>query len=100
VSAKRFEFSLFPSRNRREDIDAAEFEFESSSEDDSGSDILSRSVSNNSSKAWDAVSLDSSSDQLSPLPTRDMLGYLYLQYTETAQPWLRVPFAEKVDFNC
>ncbi|KEH42873.1 hypothetical protein MtrunA17_Chr1g0188731 [Medicago truncatula] len=88
--------SVAASRNRREDTDAAEFEFESSSEDDSGSDILSRSVSNNSSKAWDAVSLDSSSDQLSPLPTRNMLGYLYLQYTETLSPWLRVPFTEKI----
>jgi hypothetical protein len=93
--------SLFNSRNRKEDIDATEFESDSWSEDDSGSsDILSRSVSNNSSKAWDAASLDSSSDQLSSCPNRDMLGYLYLQYTETAPPSSRVPFTEKVYFNC
>jgi hypothetical protein len=94
-------FSLFDSRNRKEDNDATEFESDSWSEDDSGSsDILSRSVSNNSSKAWDAASLGSSSDQLSPSPNRDMLGYLYLQYTETSPPSSRVPFSEKVDFNC
>lgn len=90
--------SLLSSRNRKEDIDAVEFEFDSSSED-SGSDNLSRSLSNDSSKAWDAVSLDSSSDQSGSWPTRDMLGYLYLQYNETSPPCSRVPFAEKVDFN-
>ncbi|WJX19067.1 hypothetical protein P8452_08800 [Trifolium repens] len=89
--------SVAASRNRKEDIDATEFESDSWSEDDSGSsDILSRSVSNNSSKAWDAASLDSSSDQLSSCPNRDMLGYLYLQYTETAPPSSRVPFTEKI----
>ncbi|XP_045814412.1 uncharacterized protein LOC123907970 [Trifolium pratense] len=89
--------SVAASRNRKEDIDAAEFEFDSWSEDDSGSsDNLSRSVSNNSSKAWDANSLDSSSDQMGSWPTRDMLGYLYLQYTETSPPSSRVPFAEKI----
>ncbi|XP_027189141.1 uncharacterized protein [Cicer arietinum] len=87
--------SVAASRNRKEDIDAVEFEFDSSSED-SGSDNLSRSLSNDSSKAWDAVSLDSSSDQSGSWPTRDMLGYLYLQYNETSPPCSRVPFAEKI----
>ncbi|KAL5068474.1 hypothetical protein RYX36_019361 [Vicia faba] len=83
------------SRIKKEESDAAESEFDSSSED-SGSDSLSRSLSNNSSKAWDADSLDSSSDQSGSWPTRDMLGYLYLQYTETLPPWLRIPFSLKI----
>ncbi|KAK7278330.1 hypothetical protein RJT34_23358 [Clitoria ternatea] len=88
--------SFAASRIRREDSEGAEFEFDSWSEEDSGSDNLSRSLSNNSSKAWDAISLDSSSDQVSSWPTRDMLGYLYLQYNENSPPCQRVPFAEKV----
>ncbi|KAJ1403980.1 hypothetical protein SESBI_26900 [Sesbania bispinosa] len=86
--------SAATSRNRREDNDALEFECDSSSED-SGSDILSRTISN-SSKAWDAVSLDSSYEQVGSWPTRDMRGHLYLQYTETSSPYVRVPFYEKI----
>ncbi|XP_061369449.1 uncharacterized protein LOC133312297 [Gastrolobium bilobum] len=80
----------------REDSDRIECECDSSS-DDSGSDYLSRSSSNSSSKAWDAVSLDSSSDQVGSCPTRDMLGYLYLEYTETFEPIRRVPFTVKIN---
>ncbi|KAL4374347.1 hypothetical protein S245_016968 [Arachis hypogaea] len=87
--------SVQASRSRREDSDGVEFESDSWS-DDSGSDNLSRSLSNNSSKAWDAVSEDSSSDHDGSWPTRDKLGYLYLQYTEMASPYARVPLMEKI----
>ncbi|MED6197108.1 hypothetical protein PIB30_053594 [Stylosanthes scabra] len=89
---------IYTNKTRREDSDGAEFESDSWS-DDSGSDNLSRSLSNNSSKAWDAVSVDSSSDHDGswPTPTRDnKLGYLYLQYTEMASPYARVPLMEKI----
>ncbi|XP_027358327.1 uncharacterized protein LOC113867294 isoform X2 [Abrus precatorius] len=87
--------SVSASRNRREDSDGVEFESDSWS-DDSGSDKLSRSLSDNSSKAWDAVSEDSSCDQEGSWPSRDKLGYLYLQYTEMASPYSRVPLMEKI----
>lgn len=90
--------SFLFSRNQREDGDGVEFESDSWS-DDSGSDDLSRSLSNNSSKTWDAVSNDSSSDQDGSSPT-NQLGHLYLQYTETAAPYARVPLMEKVSFHC
>ncbi|XP_057446504.1 uncharacterized protein LOC130738527 [Lotus japonicus] len=87
--------SVAASQNQREDGDGVEFESDSWS-DDSGSDDLSRSLSNNSSKTWDAVSNDSSSDQDGSSPTKDQLGHLYLQYTETAAPYARVPLMEKI----
>ncbi|CAL0316672.1 unnamed protein product [Lupinus luteus] len=64
--------------------------------DGGGSADLSRSSSssaNNSSKEWDDISFDSTSDQL---PKGDILGYLDFQYIETVRPYLRVPLAEKI----
>nr|KYP43064.1 hypothetical protein KK1_035507 [Cajanus cajan] len=81
------------SRIIRRDDSGVEFESDSWS-DDSGSDNLSRSLSNNSSKAWD-IDSDSSSDQAGSWPTKDD-DYLYLQYNETSPPYKRVPFAEKI----
>ncbi|OIV90694.1 hypothetical protein TanjilG_15080 [Lupinus angustifolius] len=68
---------------------------DSSSDDGGGSGGLYRSSSsgNNSSKEWDDTSYDSSSDQV---PKEEILGYLNFQYTETTQPFLRVPLAEKI----
>ncbi|KHN14742.1 hypothetical protein glysoja_020915, partial [Glycine soja] len=84
------------SRIRKEDVEGIELECYSSSED-SGSDDLSRSASNNSSKAWDDASLDSGSDQVVLCSTtKDMLGALYLQYSENYPPYQRVPFSEKI----
>jgi len=83
--------------NRREDIDGVEFESDSWSED-SSSDNLSRSLSNNSSKSWEDVSEDSCCDQEGSWLRDNKLGYLYLQYTEMASPYSRVPLAEKVFF--
>ncbi|KAE9619107.1 hypothetical protein Lalb_Chr02g0149671 [Lupinus albus] len=100
-------------RNWRVDNDGVGFESDSSSDssgsgdvcrssrksdsssDGSGSGGLSRTSSsgNNSSKEWDNISYDSSSDQV---PKEDILGYLNFQYTETTQPYLRVPLAEKI----
>ncbi|KAE9589699.1 hypothetical protein Lalb_Chr21g0311721 [Lupinus albus] len=101
-------------RDRRDRNDEVEFEFESvSSCDGSGSDQsgspskpvslndgigsgdLSRSssLSNNSCKEWDDTYFDSSSDQVLK---GDILDYLNFQYIETAQPYLRVPLADKI----
>lgn len=87
-------------RNRKEDSDVVEFENDSWS-DDSGSDNLSTCLSNNSSKAWDAVSEDSCLDQEGSWPMRDRLGSLYLQYVEMASPYWRVPLMDKaLLFTC
>ncbi|XP_015883863.3 uncharacterized protein LOC107419626 isoform X2 [Ziziphus jujuba] len=87
--------SVVGSRSRREDSDIAEFESDSCS-DDSGSDNLSRSLSNNSSRTWDVVSEDSSFDQESSCPMRDRLGHLYLQYVEMSSPYWRIPLTDKI----
>lgn len=88
---------IYFARNRREDNDIIEFESDSWS-DDSGSDNISRSLSNNSSKAWDAVSEDSCCEQEGSWP-RDRLGYLYLQYNEMSSPYWRVPLMDKVAYS-
>ncbi|KAI9092490.1 hypothetical protein K1719_027618 [Acacia pycnantha] len=87
--------SVPASRNRREEGDGAEFESDTWS-DDSGSDNLSPSLSNNSSKSWDVVSEDSSCDQDGSWSKRNRLGYPYLQFTEVSSPYQRVPLAEKI----
>ncbi|KAF4373530.1 hypothetical protein CsatB_016058 [Cannabis sativa] len=75
--------------------DSAEFESDSWS-DDSGSDNLSRSLSNNSSKAWDFVSEDFSFELENPWPIKDKLGHVYLQYIETCSPYWRPPLMNKM----
>lgn len=86
---------FYQCRTPREDTDAVEFESDSWS-DDSGSDKLSRSLSNNSSRAWDAVSEDSSLEQEGSWPTTNKLGNLYFQYFEMSSPYWRVPLSDKV----
>ncbi|KAJ6867755.1 hypothetical protein NC652_038832 [Populus alba x Populus x berolinensis] len=81
--------------NSREYNDVVELESDSWS-DDSMSDKLSRSPSNNSSKTWDTISEDSSYDHEGCLSMRDKLGYLYFQYFEISSPYWRVPLMEKV----
>ncbi|RYQ91501.1 uncharacterized protein LOC107619456 isoform X2 [Arachis ipaensis] len=85
--------SVAASRGRRED-NVVELECDCWSDD--SSDKLSRSLSNNSSESWDANSFNSSSDQVGSWPTRDMLGYLYLEYMEKSSPYNRLPLADKV----
>ncbi|XP_022755263.1 uncharacterized protein LOC111303343 [Durio zibethinus] len=83
------------SRSQKEDSDVLEVESDSWS-DDSGSDKLSRSLTNNSSRTWDAISEDSNFDQDSSLSMRDKLGYLYLEYLERSSPYFRVPLMDKI----
>lgn len=82
-------------RNLREESDVGEFESDSWS-DDSDSVKLSRSLSNNSSRGWDAASEDSSFDQEGCWPKRDLLGYLYAEYFEKSAPYGRIPLMDKV----
>ncbi|XP_042507056.1 uncharacterized protein LOC122083361 [Macadamia integrifolia] len=82
--------------NPKEDTDAArEFESDSWSED-SESDKLSRTLSNNSSKGWYAASEDTSFDQEGSWQVKDRFGYLYLQYFERSAPYGRVPLKDKI----
>ncbi|KAK2978086.1 hypothetical protein RJ640_022544 [Escallonia rubra] len=83
----------------RYDTDPVEFEVDSWS-DDSGSDKLSRSLSNNSSKAWDATSADSSIDHEGALPMKDRLGNLYFEYYDTCSPYWRILLMDKVNNLC
>lgn len=86
----------FSIRNRREDGDSSTgFESDSWS-DDTGSDKLSRSFSNNSTKAWSVVSEDSSFDSETSWPGKDKLGWLYLHYVEMSSPYWRPPLVDKV----
>ncbi|KAL5982966.1 hypothetical protein ACLOJK_017046 [Asimina triloba] len=83
-------------RNLREDCDAGEVESDSWSDDSDGG-RLSRSLSNNSSRGWDAGSEDSSFEQDGLWPMRDRLGYLYMEYFERSAPYGRIPLMDKVN---
>ncbi|KAJ6673096.1 T15D22.8 [Salix viminalis] len=87
--------SVVASRSSREHNDVVELESDSWS-DDSTSDKLSRSLSNNSSKTWDTISEDSSVDHEGSLSTREKLGYRSFQYFEMSSPYWRVPLLEKI----
>lgn len=82
-------------RNKVEGNVAVEFESDSWS-DDTGSDKLSRSLSNDSSKAWDSISEDSSSDQPVSWSMRNKLGSIYLEYFEACSPNWRIPLSNKM----
>lgn len=86
---------LFYCRNARDDCCVVELESDSWS-DDSVSDKLSRSLSNNSSSNWDAVSEDSGSDHDGLWSMSNKLGCLYFQYIEMSSPYCRVPLTDKV----
>ncbi|XP_030521315.1 uncharacterized protein LOC115734609 isoform X1 [Rhodamnia argentea] len=86
--------SIVSTRTKAEGNVAVEFESDSWS-DDSGSDKLSRSLSNNSSKTWDSISEDSSSDQPVSWPMRDN-GSIYLEYFEACSPNWRIPLSNKI----
>lgn len=87
--------SVAASRIPRQDNDGLELECDSWS-DDSRSDKLSRSTSNNSSKTWDSISDDSNSDQDCPWLLKDKFGYRYLQFVEMSSPYARVPLNDKI----
>ncbi|GMN46115.1 hypothetical protein TIFTF001_015306 [Ficus carica] len=84
------------SRNQREDGDSTGFESDSWS-DDSGSEKLSPSFSNNSSKAWSVVSEDSSFELESSWPAKEKFGCLYLHYVEMSSPYWRPPLVDKIN---
>lgn len=82
-------------RNPSDDIGEMEFEFESSS-NDGENDKLSRTLSNNSSKAWDSTSADSSIDHEGLWSMRDYHGGLYFEYYATCSPYCRIPLMDKI----
>ncbi|KAJ8574054.1 hypothetical protein K7X08_010565 [Anisodus acutangulus] len=73
-------------RNSSGDHDV-DFEMESWSDASDSSDKLSRSLSNNSISADSCFELE---------PSRNHLGYLYFQYSETCSPFWRIPFSDKI----
>lgn len=60
--------------------------------DDSGSEYLSRTLSNNSSRGWDVIS----EDELENEHGNAKLGNLYLHYVDTGSPYCRPPLVDKV----
>ncbi|XP_009591010.1 uncharacterized protein LOC107780077 [Nicotiana tabacum] len=70
-----------------DEVDGTDFEVESWSDASDSTDKFSRSLSNNSISADSCVEVEGS---------RDRLGYLYFQYSETCTPYWRIPFADKI----
>lgn len=79
----------------REDFDGDELDSEFCS-DENESDKFSRSVSNNSSKGWDASSGDSNIDHEDLLPMRDSLTNLYFKFHDSCPPYWRIPIFDKI----
>ncbi|POO04167.1 hypothetical protein TorRG33x02_004710 [Trema orientale] len=65
--------------------------------DESESDELSMSLSNNSSKSSDITSDDSTTDHEATCQTVDRFAELYCQYNETYSPYDRIPLTEKLN---
>ncbi|XP_024007875.1 uncharacterized protein LOC18009337 isoform X2 [Eutrema salsugineum] len=82
------------SRNQNE---AAESESSDCWSDSESEKLLSRSMSNDSSKTWDAVSEDSVFDADGTLLLRDKLGFLDFKYIERDPPYKRVPLTDKIN---
>lgn len=89
------EFFLYSVKSEVSSSRTMEFESDSWS-DDSGSDKLSRSLSNSSSKAWDNISEDLSLDQVVSFHMRERFGHVYLEYFESRSPNWRVPMMDQV----
>ncbi|XP_010416108.1 PREDICTED: uncharacterized protein LOC104702015 isoform X1 [Camelina sativa] len=81
------------SRNQSEVVESESSECWSDSESEK---LLSRSMSNDSSKTWDAVSEDSVSDPDATLLLKDRLGYLDFKHIERDPPYKRVPLTDKI----
>lgn len=86
----------FSCRCLREDFDGDELDNEFCS-DENESDKFSRSVSNNSSKGWDASSGDTNIDHEDILPMRDSLTNLYFKFHDSCPPYWRIPLFDKVN---
>ncbi|KAK4747165.1 hypothetical protein SAY87_026202 [Trapa incisa] len=90
--------SLLPSSVKSEVSSNSTVEFESDAwSDDSGSDKLSGSPSNSSSKAWDNMSDDSNLDPAVSLHARERFGHIYLEFFESCSPNWRVPMMDKIN---
>ncbi|XP_015088114.1 uncharacterized protein LOC107031303 [Solanum pennellii] len=74
-------------RNSSSGDHEVDFETESWSDASENSEKLSRTISNNSISADSCFELDAS---------KDRLGYLYFQYSETCSPFWRIPFSDKI----
>lgn len=61
--------------------------------------LLSRSLSNDSSKTWDAVSEDSVFDPDGTPLLKERLGCLDFKYIERDPPHKRIPLTDKVLFS-
>ncbi|XP_023643585.1 uncharacterized protein LOC17896381 isoform X2 [Capsella rubella] len=81
------------SRNQSDVVESESSECWSDSESEK---LLSRSMSNDSSKTWDAVSEDSVSDPDGALLLKDRLGYLDFKFIERDPPYKRVPLTDKI----
>ncbi|CAN8239625.1 unnamed protein product [Cochlearia groenlandica] len=85
----------FISRNHSEVVESESSECWSDSESEK---LLSRSMSNDSSKTWDADSDDSVFDPDGTLlPPREKLGLLDFKYIEKDPPYKRVPLTDKIN---
>ncbi|KFK41756.1 hypothetical protein AALP_AA2G168000 [Arabis alpina] len=82
------------SRNQNEVVESESSECWSDSESEK---LLSRSMSNDSSKTWDAVSEDSVFDQDGTLLPRDRLGCLDFKFIERDPPYKRIPLTDKIN---
>ncbi|XP_010537535.1 PREDICTED: uncharacterized protein LOC104812197 isoform X2 [Tarenaya hassleriana] len=91
-------FTNKPSSVSRNHSEVVESESECWS-DDSESEKLSGSLSNDLCKTWDGISEDSSFDQVQDTTAlvQDRLGYLDFEYFETVVPYLRVPLSDKIN---
>lgn len=64
--------------------------------DSESENLLSRTMSNDSNKTWDAASEDSVFDSDGSPSLRDRLGCLDFKYFERDPPYKRVPLTDKV----
>lgn len=83
-------------RNQNEVVESESSECWSDSESEK---LLSRSMSNDSSKTWDADSDDSVFDSDGMPMLKDRLGCLDFKFIETDPPYKRVPLTDKVLFS-
>ncbi|KAL1194095.1 hypothetical protein V5N11_014130 [Cardamine amara subsp. amara] len=82
------------SRNQNEVVDSESSECWSDSESEK---LLSRSMSNDSSKTWDAVSDDSVFDPDGTPLLRDRFGGLDFKFIDRDPPYKRVPLTDKIN---
>ncbi len=80
-------------------FDLARFNNDSWSTEESENDMMSMSMSNNSSRTSDATSDDTTVDHHEgPISqTMDRHGHLYIQFNETLGPYERVPLTNKAN---